>query len=215
MSDILKKAVFNDYGYRLLSSDEPVSVVDMKNFDKNDPDNLVLYNDKAYKILQVDKAYDLGFYKEKICRDGKKRKVKCTSVVPQKIIITFSRKMMEYQRNIRNRQIERARKLLKNLDPDTYKKGPHDVTRFIKRTSSSESGEKVTDSYEIDQSVIDAEEKYDGYYAVATNLDDPAKDIIRISSQRYRIEDCFRVMKSNFSARPVFHQNVNVLLHTS
>ena len=206
MSDTLKEAVFNDHEYRLLSSDEPISVAALKNFDKNDSDNLELYKDKAYKILQADKAYDLGFFEEKICRDGRKRKVKATAAVPQKIIITFSRKMMEYQRFIRNRQIERAKKLLRNLDPDTYKKGPHDVTRFIKRTSSSRSGEKVTDAYEIDQSVIDAEEKYDGYYAVATNLDDPAKEIIRISSQRYRIEDCFRVMKSNFSARPVYHQ---------
>lgn len=93
--------------------------------------------------------------------------------------------MMEYQRFIQNRQIERAKKLLKDLDPETYKKGLHDVTRFIKRKSSTKSGEPVTDLYEIDQSVIDEEEKYDGYYAVATNLDDPAKEIIKISSQRY------------------------------
>lgn len=114
---------------------------------------------------------------------------------------------MEYQRFIRNRQIDRAKKLLKNLDPETYKKGPNDVTRFIKRVSSTKSGEEVNDRYEIDQSVIDEEEKYDGFYAVATNLDDNAKDIIEISSNRYKIEDCFRVMKTNFSARPVFHQN--------
>ena len=61
---------------------------------------------------------------------------------------------MEYQRSIRNRQIERAKKLLKDLDPETYKKGPHDVTRFIKRTSCTESGEAVMDSYEIDQAVF-------------------------------------------------------------
>ena len=52
---------------------------------------------------------------------------------------------------------------------------PHDVTRFIKRTSSTKSGEKITDQYTIDQSVIEEEEKYDGFYAVATNLDDSAK----------------------------------------
>ena len=113
---------------------------------------------------------------------------------------------MEYQRYIRGRQIDRAKRLLKNLDPETYKKGPHDVTRFIKRTSTAKSGEKVTDRYEIDQSVIDEEEKYDGFYAVATNLDDNAKDILDISANRYKIEDCFRVMKTNFSARPVYHQ---------
>lgn len=206
MSETLQEAVFNDCDYRLLSSDEKISIKDMKEFDKNNPDNKKLYTDKAYKIISVDKAFDLGFYEEKTLKNGRKRKVKSKAVVKQKIIITFSRKMMEYQRFIRNRQIERARKLLKNLDPETYKKGPHDVTRFIKRNSSTKSGEAVTDLYEIDQSVIDEEEKYDGYYAVATNLDDPAKEIIRISSQRYKIEDCFRVMKTNFSTRPVFHQ---------
>ena len=146
MSDTLQQAVFNDYDYRLLSSDEEISIEAMKAFNKNDPGNKELYSDKAYKI------------------------------------ITFSRKMMEYQRFIRNRQIERARKLLKELDPETYKKGPPDVTRFIKRRSSTKSGESVTDLYEIDQSVIEEEEKYDGYYAVATNLDDPVKEIIRINS---------------------------------
>ena len=107
---------------------------------------------------------------------------------------------MEYQRYIRNRQIERAKKLLKNLDPETYKKGPNDITRFIKRSTPSK------EDYEIDYELIAEEEKYDGYYAVATNLEDPAADIISISSNRYKIEDCFRVMKTNLSARPIFHQ---------
>ena len=80
------------------------------------------------------------------------------------------------------------------------------MTRFIKRISSTKSGEKITDKYELDQSVIDGEEKYDGFYAVATNLDDPAKDILEVSANRYKIEDCFRIMKTNFSSRPVFHQ---------
>ena len=206
LSDRLKQAVFNDCDYRLLSTDEPVTLEYMKNFDRFDQENKNLYNDRAYKILEADTALDVGLYEEKVCKNGKTRKVKSKAVLKQKIIISYSRKMMEYQRCIRNRQIERARKLLKNIDPDTYKKGPNDVTRFIKRTSSTESGEEVTDKYEIDQSIIDEEEKYDGFYAVATNLDDSAKDIIEISANRYKIEDCFRIMKTNFSARPVYHQ---------
>ena len=206
LSGTLQEAVFNDCDYRLLSSDEAVSIKDMKSFDKTDPSNKALYLDKAYKIIPADKVVDLGFYEEKLLKNGRRRKVKSKAVLPQKVIVTFSRKMLEYQRCIRNRQIERAKKLLKNLDPETYKKGPNDVTRFIKRTSSTKSGQDVTDLYEIDQSAIDEEEKYDGYYAVATNLDDSAEDIIRISSQRYKIEDCFRIMKTNFSARPVYHQ---------
>lgn len=206
LSDRLKKAVFNDYDYRLLSTDRPVTLEKMKDFDRFDEENRALYNDRAYKIINADTAFDVGLYEDRICKNGKVRKVKSKAVLHQKIIISFSRKMMEYQRYIRNRQIERAKKLLKNLDPETYKKGPHDVTRFIRRTSSAGSGEKVTDSYEIDQSVIDEEEKYDGFYAVATNLDDSAKDILEVSANRYKIEDCFRVMKTNFSARPVYHQ---------
>ena len=171
LSDTLQQAVFSDTDYHLLSSDEPATIKNMKEFDRHDPKNRDLYNDRIYKI-----------------------------------IVSFSRKMMEYQRYVRNRQIERAKQLLKNLDPETYKKGPHDVTRFIKRTSSTKSGEKITDQYIIDQSVIEEEEKYDGFYAVATNLDDSAKDILEVSANRYKIENCFRMMKTNFSARPVFHQ---------
>lgn len=206
LSSTLKKAVFNDCGYRLLSSDEPVSIEDLKNFDKSDSDMMKLYNDNAYKIIAADKAFDMGLYETKILKNGTTKKIKSKATIKQKVIITFSRKMMEYQRYIRNRQIERAKKLLKDLDPETYKKGPHDVTRFIKRTSSTKTGEAVTDLYELNQSVIEEEEKYDGYYAVATNLDDNAKDILQISANRYKIEDCFRVMKTNFSAHPVYHQ---------
>jgi len=207
LSDALKKAVFNDYDYRLLSNDRPVTIEDMKSFDKHDKRNLELYNDSAYKIVEADKAIDLGLYDEKVLKNGKTKKVKSKAIVKQKLIITFSRKMMEYQRYIRNKQIERAKKILASSDPESVKKGPHDVTRFIKRTSISKSGDKVTDSYYIDQSVIEEEEKYDGYYAVATNLDDDAKTIIEINSKRHKIEDCFRIMKTYFSARPVHHRN--------
>lgn len=206
LSAALQQAVFSDTDYRLLSSDEPAAIKDMKEFDRHDPENRELYNDRIYKIIPADKAFDLGLYEEKEGKNGSVRKMKSKAVVPQKIIVSFSRKMMEYQRYIRNRQIDRAKKLLKNPDPETYKKGPHDVTRFIKRTSSTKSGEKITDQYTIDQSVIEEEEKYDGFYAVATNLDDSAKDILEVSANRYKIEDCFRMMKTNFSARPVFHQ---------
>lgn len=206
LSEPLQQAVFSDNDYRLLSSNEPATIEEMKTFDRSDPQNKGLYTDRIYKIIPADKAFDLGLYEEKVCKNGSVRKIKSKAIVPQKIIVSFSRKMMEYQRYIRNRQIERAKKLLKTLDPETYKKGPHDVTRFIKRTSSTRSGDTITDKYVLDQAVIEEEEKYDGFYAVATNLDDPAKDILEVSANRYKIEDCFRVMKTNFSARPIFHQ---------
>lgn len=206
LSATLKEAVFNDFDYRLLSTDAPITIAEMKSFDKMDRENRGLYNDKAYKVIAADKAFDLGLYEEKELKNGRTKKVKSKATVKQKVIITFSRKMMEYQRHIRNCQIERAKKLLVDLDPDTYKKGPHDVTRFIKRVSPTKTGEKVTDLYEIDERRIEEEERYDGFYAVATNLDDSAKSILEISSNRYKIEDCFRIMKTNLSAHPVYHQ---------
>lgn len=205
LSEKLQTAVFNDCDYRLLSSDDTVSLQEMKSFDRFDPANLELYKDMAYKVIIADSAFDLGLYEDKQFKNGNTRKVKSKAVVKQKVIVTFSRKAMEYQRYIRSRQIERAKAMLSDLDPDTYKKGPNDVTRFIKRTSSTKTGERATDLYELDLDKIAEEEKYDGFYAVATNLDDDVRTIIDISSNRYKIEDCFRVMKTNLSARPVYH----------
>ena len=92
LSGTLKEAVFNDYGYRLLSSDLPVTIQDMKAFDRFDKGNKELYNDRAYKILPADKAFDLGLYEEKILKNGKVKMVKSKATVKQKVIITFSRK---------------------------------------------------------------------------------------------------------------------------
>ncbi len=205
LSDTLKTAVFNDCGYKLLSNDVPVSVGDLKTMDKTNEKNLPLYKDMAYKIINADKAVDLGLYEEKVLKNGKVKKVKSTGLLRQKVIITFSRKMMAYQRTVRNRQIERARKMAARNDPEEIRKGPNDVRRFMKRTVKTKSGEKAVVEYTIDEEKIKEEEKYDGYYAVATNLDDPAKDILEVTHNRYKIEDCFRIMKTNFSGRPAFH----------
>ena len=206
LSDALRRAVFNDYDYKLLSDDRNVSVEWMKTFDRNKEGNRAYYDDSAYKVIAADRAVDVGLYDEVISKNGKVRKVKSKAVLKQRLIITFSRKMLEYQRYIRNRQIARAKRLLESKDPDSIKKGPHDVTRFIKRISTSKSGEKAIDTYTINETVIQEEEKYDGFYAIATNLDDAPKSIIEISSKRHKIEDCFRVLKTNFSARPVYHR---------
>lgn len=207
LSDKLQEAVFNDFDYRKLSNDAPITIKEMKGFDRFDKKNLALYNDTVYKILNADRAVDVGLTEEKVYKNGKTRMVKSTTVLKQNIIVTFSRKMMEYQRYIRNAQIERARNILSTRKVEDVKKGPHDVTRFIKRTSTGKAGEKASDHYSIDLSIIDKEEKYDGYYAVATNLEDRAKAILEINSERYKIEDCFRILKTNLGARPVHHRN--------
>ncbi len=205
LSETLKDAVFNDYDYRLLSDDKSISVEALKTMDIKDKDNINLYVDTAYKIITADRAVDFGLCDEKVTKTGKVVKVKTKGQLKQRVIITFSRKMMEYQRTVRNRQIERARKMVERNDPEEIRKGPNDVRRFMKRNVTTKSGEKAEVSYTIDEEKIREEEKYDGYYAVATNLDDPAKDILAVSHNRYKIEDCFRILKTNFSGRPTFH----------
>lgn len=207
LSDVLKEAVFNDFDYKLLSNDTSVSIWEMKEFDRFKKENLKLYNDFAYKVITADKALDLGLYEEKILKNGKIQRVKSKGMLKQRIIITFSRKMMEYQRTVRSRQIERAKDMLKRNDPEEIKKGPNDVRRFMKRIAKTKKGEQAEVAYVLDEAKIAEEEKYDGYYAVATNLDDPVKDILAVSRKRYQIENCFRVMKTNFLGRPVNHSN--------
>jgi hypothetical protein len=214
LSGILQQAVFNDYDYRRLSNNSSIKIGHMKGFDRFKEENLSLYNDTVYKVIRANKAVDVGLLEEKVYINGKTRMIKSKATVIQKIIVTFSRKTMEYQRHIRNAQIERARKIINNGNVEDIKKGVHDVTRFIKRTSIGKNGEKASDHYSIDQSVIDKEEMYDGYYAVATNLDDDAKSILSINANRHKIEDCFRILKTNFEARPVFHRNrVRIIGH--
>lgn len=206
MSDVLKQSVFNDYDYRLLSNDKPVTIAGMKSFDRFEEENLKLYNDFAYKVVDADKVLDLGLYEDVTLKNGRTMKRKAKGVLKQRIIITFSRKVMEYQRSVRSRQIERAKKLLELKDPEEIKKGPNDVKRFLKRTAKTKSGETAVVEYILDQDKIAEEEKYDGYYAVATNLQDHAKDILAVSNKRYQIEECFRIMKTNFDGRPVNHR---------
>ena len=194
----IKDIVFNDSNYRLLSNDDAITLKEMRTFNKKSANNLSLYNDFAYKVIPTNTAMDTGLYEEKVYKNGRTKKVKAKGMLHQYIIVTFSRKMMEYQRTIRERQLERAKKLLRLKDPEKIKKGPNDIRRFLKNTSSD------TANYVLDMDKIHEEEKYDGFYAVATNLDDSAKDILAVAQNRYKIEDCFRIMKTNFDARPVF-----------
>lgn len=199
LPEVLKEAVFNDCDYRLLSNNKNISINTLKEFDPSS--NLELYNDKAYKVIDSSKELVMNILEEKQLANGKTKTVKAKATLDQKVIITFSRKMKEYQRNIRNGQIDRAKNLLKNIDPDNFKKGPNDFRRFIKKDNSKK------DSYILDEDRIKEEEKYDGYYLVATNVDNMSvKEILNISSNRYKIEECFRIIKTDFDGRPVYHR---------
>lgn len=200
LSESLQNELLKDEGFKLLSSDDETTISKLKEFDKTDPKNIHLYNDKAYKSVFVDSNIDLGLIEEKKLKNGKTKLVKSKANLKQRIIITYSRKMAEYQKIIRNKQIERA-KILISKGVDDIRKGPNDIARFIKNANE----EKNT--YVLDQDRIEQEEKFDGFYAIATNLlNDSAKEIFEINDQRYKIEDCFRVLKTNFDARPVYHR---------
>lgn len=203
LNNILKQAVFNDYDYRFSQDGKPASLETMKTFDRTLQENRKYYDGYIYKSIPVDKLVDLGLFEVKQYKNGKTKKVKSKGNLKQRIIVTYSRKMAEYQKTVRNRQIERAKKILANMDPDNFKKGPNDVTRFIK-------SDKEKKNYYLDEARIEEEAKYDGFYAVATNIFDMKEtEVLDIQSRRYKIEDCFRVLKANFSSRPVYHRKEN------
>lgn len=138
------------------------------------------------------------FYKEEWFIDDGKEKLE------QRFIITFSIKHMRYQRQIRERQIDRAKAAL--VSPDRLDRTRQtDYKRLIRKVSCTAEGEVAEKTaYVLDEAVITAEEQYDGFYAVATNLEDAAADIINVNRRRWEIEECFRIMKSEFKARPVY-----------
>ena len=158
-----------------------------------------LSNDsKVYDLADIDEELftDKTFYKERwIKEDG----------LEQKLIVTFSLKYRDYQRKIRYSQLDRAIKVVETNPSKLKTSNQNDYKRFIDKTSITPDGE-VADRhfYSIDLEVIAKEKAYDGFYAVCTNLEDDAAEIIKINHRRWEIEECFRIMKSEFKARPVY-----------
>src|SRR5699024_1816727 len=129
-----------------------------------------------------------------------------------RLIVTFSVKYQEYQRHIRNNQVERAKKIIEKNPKKIGKAKQNDPKRFIETINTTSNGEVAVETYySINQSVIDEEAKYDGLYAVCTNLEDPVEEIIKVNHRRWEIEESFRIMKSEFNARPVFHSNEDAI----
>ena len=159
--------------------------------------------DEVYDISMLDKdekvyeKYKLNtFYKERwIKEDG----------LEQKLIVTYSLKYRDYQRKIRSRQLERAIKLIETRPDDIKKKNQNDFKRLISSTNVTRDGEIADKTvYGLNSDAIAKEEMYDGFYAVCTNLDEDAEAITKINHRRWEIEECFRIMKSEFKARPVY-----------
>ena len=123
----------------------------------------------------------------------------------QQLIVTFSIKYKNYMRNIRNGQIERAKVAINSKNFKIDKHNQNDYKRFIKKINITGDGE-IADKkvLSIDYDVITNEEQYDGFYGVCTNLDDEPSEIIKINKRRWEIEESFRIMKTEFKARPVY-----------
>ena len=127
-----------------------------------------------------------------------------TKSVKQDLIVTFSFRYLDYNRSIRNSQIERAKKYIETNQGTRKGKNQNDYRRFINSLNSTDNGEVAENiTYSINQDIINEEEKYDGYYALTTNIIGDINQILKIVKGRWEIEESFRIMKSDFLARPV------------
>ena len=169
-----------------------------------DPSGWHLSGDKKeYNIKEIENdEKSLELYKDRIF--FKDRWIK-ENGLEQKLIVTYSLKYKNYQRQIRNSQIERAKVAIANKSFKLDKCNQNDFKRFIKKTNITKEGEvaeKKVLSLNID--TIQKEEKFDGFYGVCTNLEDEPEEIIKVNQRRWEIEESFRIMKSEFKARPVY-----------
>jgi transposase len=154
-------------------------LIDLRTLDESDP-----------------KVYNTIYYKEYPLVTGD---------MDETVIITYSPKYKAYQSKIRNAQIDRAKKMIQSSDKTRKEKGSNDPARFVQKTSVTEDGEIAQKNiYQLDEAKILEESMYDGFYAVVTNLEGDIREIININKQRWEIEENFRIMKSEFEARPVF-----------
>lgn len=145
--------------------------------------------------LSPQKDYNTVFYKEIWLDQGD---------FEEKLIVTFSLKYQSYQRNVRADQIDRAMREI-NKGTAKIKKNANDYRRFIQKISVTDDGEIAENtSLVLNANRIAEEEKYDGFYAVVTNLDDEPEQIIKVNQHRWQIEECFRIMKNEFSSRPAY-----------
>lgn len=167
----------NPKQYRKIGSN---TFIDLSSLDESDPE-----------------VFDSIFYKE-IPLESKK--------LSETLIVTYSPKYRNYQSKIRQGQIERAVKMIG--DGRKVKKtrcNPNDPGRFIKKTAVTENGETADKEFcSLNQEIITNEAMYDGFYAVTTDIEGDVGTIISINKRRWQIEECFRIMKTDFKARPVY-----------
>jgi len=174
----------------------------------------------GWKLPGSEKTYDISKLDEMIDKATPDDKAKIRAKVffkerwikengfEQRLIVTYSIKYRDYQRKIRNSQVDRAQKIIESNPTKIKKCNQNDYKRFINKTNCTLDGEVAENEiYSINKELILKEEAFDGFYGVCTNLDDAASEIIKVNHRRWEIEECFRIMKSEFKARPVFLSN--------
>lgn len=161
---------------------------------------------KGFKRLSDDSPVDLSRLTEEDRQElFYKDEPYTTKKLHQRLIITYSPRYAAYQKAVRAEQVSRAEKMIASGSLKKQRKNPNDPARFVNRLAVTREGEKADIHYYLDLDKIAEEEKYDGLYAVCTDLlDDDVSEILKVSEGRWQIEDCFRTMKTDFEARPVY-----------
>lgn len=179
LKDEYKNQVFDKSGWRI--PNDLKNIYNLEDVESNEELKEKYYETIFYKIIETE-----------------------TKSVKQDLIVTFCFKYFDYNRNIRNNQIERARKSIETNNVTRKGKNQNDYRRFIDSLNSTDNGEIAENTnYFINEELIKEEAKYDGYYALTTNLIGDINDIFKIVKGRWEIEESFRIMKSDFLARPV------------
>lgn len=184
----LKKWALDTQGWRLCG-DPSAPTYDISKLDEEKDKEKIFFKNRWIKE------------KATVKEDGKDKDV----IIEQQLIVSYSIKYRDYLRSIRNGQVERAEKMVARGEGAAGKKRPNDPKRFIKTDHATKEGEVAETSISyIDRQAIDKEARYDGFYAVCTNLEDKAEAIVGVNKRRWEIEECFRIMKTDFEARPVY-----------
>ena len=173
-------------------------------------DRLWALDKKGFKRVSDDKEVDISNLSENDTGLYYKEEPYTTKKLHQRLIVTYSPKYALYQKTIREKQVIRAEEMLSSGNTKKQRKNPHDPSRFIGTIAVTEDGEIAKTHKYLDKDKIEAEAQYDGLYAVCTDLlDDDVNDILKVSEGRWQIEESFRIMKSEFSARPIYLQDDN------
>ena len=175
---------------------------------------------RKYRISELNDEQDKDkiFYKTRWIKEegivhterGDKKQI-----IEQKLIVSYSIKYRNFMRHVREGQLDRAMRMVESGEKTINRKRQNDPKRFIKTDHATKNGEVAEEAVSyIDESVIADEEKYDGFYAVCTNLDDSVSSIVKANKRRWEIEECFRIMKTDFEARPVYlNRQDRILAH--